>query len=194
MLTQSIDRNSIALNTFAFYHVWMQRENGLIIWAKMTAAISAFLFICITGSTQEIGPPKDLPWDNFKDLRAFGDMVETKERPWADIEKQKPKVGSQKNKDFIDQLKKLHDSVDKGLNGPAVQSVSKQIKDLDLDVTTKVSLMKLTSMRSLHPYLDKKSQRIALWYVANSVIEKSKQRWAELIARWVGNTMIAGYG
>ena len=153
----------------------MQRESGLIIWAKMAAAISAFLFICITGSTQEIGPPKDLPWDNFKDLRAFGDMVETKEKPWAEIDKRKAKVGSQKNKDFIDQLKKLHDSVDKGLDEKAVQSISKQIKDLDLDVSTKVFLMKLTS-RSLNPYLDKKSQRIALWYVANSVIEKSKQR------------------
>ena len=153
----------------------MKRENGLIIWAKIAAAISAFLFICITGSTQEIGPLKALPEDTFKDLRAIGNFLENKERPWAEIDKRKPKVGSQKNKDFIDQLKKLHDSVDNGLNGRAIQAVSKQIKDLDLDVGTKVSLMKLTSS-SLHPDLDKKSQRIALWYVANSVIDKSKQR------------------
>ena len=152
----------------------MQRENGLIIWAKMSAAISAFLFICITGSTQEIGPLKALPEDTFKDLRAIGNFLENKERPWAEIDKRKPKVGSQKNKDFIDQLKKLHDSVDKGLNGPAVQSVSKQIKDLDLDVSTKVSLVKLSD-RGLHPEFDAKSKRNTLWHMADLVIDKSKK-------------------
>ena len=152
----------------------MKRENGLIIWAKIAAAISAFLFICITGSTQEIGPLKALPEDTFKDLRAIGNFLENKERPWAEIDKRKPKVGSQKNKDFIDQLKKLHDSVDKGLNGPAVQSVSKQIKDLDLDVSTKVSLVKLSD-RGLHPEFDAKSKRNTLWHMADLVIDKSKK-------------------
>jgi len=140
----------------------------------LAAAIAAVLSNWSSGIAQEIKPPKGLPDDIFRDLRAFGDMVETKEKPWAEIDKRKPKVASQKNKDFIDQLKKLHDSVDKGLDGPTVQSVSKQIKDLDLDVTTKVSLVKMSD-RGLHPDFDAKSKRITLWYMADLVIDKSKK-------------------
>ena len=136
--------------------------------------MAAVLFTCTSGRAQEITPPKGLPEDIFRDLRAIGNFVENKERPWAEIDKLKPNVGSQKNKDFIDQLKKLHDSVDKGLNGPAVQSVSKQIKDLDLDVSTKVSLVKLSD-RGLHPEFDAKSKRNTLWHMADLVIDKSKK-------------------
>lgn len=135
--------------------------------------MAAVLSSCSSGIAQEIKPPKGLPDDIFRDLRAFGDMVETKERPWGEIDKRKPKVGSQKNKDFIDQLKKLHESFDNGLNGRAVQSLSKQIRDLDLDVSTKVSLVKLSD-RGLHPDLDAKSRRVTLWSMADLVIEKSK--------------------
>ena len=151
----------------------MHKRNGLLTCACLAAAMAAVLSSCSSGIAQEIKPPKGLPDDIFRDLRAFGDMVETKERPWGEIDKRKPKVGSQKNKDFIDQLKKLHESFDNGLNGRAVQSLSKQIRDLDLDVSTKVSLVKLSD-RGLHPDLDAKSRRVTLWYMADLVIEKSK--------------------
>ena len=138
---------------------------GFSDWIKQTAA-GAALLPAVASSTQAqppnpAVPPEEMQGDIYKDLRAFPDKIENKEYPWKTIQERKLDLNSEKNKKFIDKLKKLYEKANKEYDNQQISN-------------TKSKLSK--QARNLLVPFDSKSKQKIIWQMADLVIDKTKKQ------------------
>jgi thymidylate synthase ThyX len=155
----------------------MQMLEGFSNWLKQTAA-GAALLPAVASSTQAqppnpAVPPEEMQGDIYRDLRAFPDKIENKEYPWKTIQERKLDLNSEKNKKFIDKLKKLYEKSNKEYDNQEISNLILKIIDLDLNFDTKSKLSK--QARNLLVPFDSKSKQKIIWQMADLAIEKTKK-------------------